>query len=63
MRARASTRFDALKDRSQQWVFNAFFSVDSFFFMGGFLVCFGVLGKLETDGVTGYRSFFSWVIP
>ena len=37
---------------------NAFFSVDTFFFLSGFLVTYGMLKKLDALGIDSVSSFF-----
>ena len=46
-------------DPTYQMISNAFFSVDTFFFLSGFLVTYGMLKKLDALGVDSAGSFFS----
>ena len=50
--------FDPLKRPELQPIMNAYFSVDSFFFIGGFLVSYGILKKLEAMQIESTKDFF-----
>eukprot|EP00040_Diaphanoeca_grandis_P032699 m.198847 g.198847 ORF g.198847 m.198847 type:complete len:870 (+) comp32710_c0_seq1:294-2903(+) len=50
--------FQVMKIPYLQFVLNAFFSVDTFFYMSGFLVSYGLIGKMEKLKITSYGEFF-----
>lgn len=49
---------DAIGNPTYQFIVNAFFSVDSFFYLSGFLVCSSMLKKLEDLKVDGIYQFW-----